>query len=83
MTHEIVWDEITVSAASKYLDDDPLGLATLLATVDRLADEPRCADSVPLASPNLGRLHCGRYRLMYEVDDPARVVTVIHVGRLG
>lgn len=36
MTHEIVWDEITVSAASKYLD-----------------------------------------------DDPARVVTVIHVGRLG
>ena len=83
MTYEVVWDETTVATAAKYLDDDPAGLAALLEVIDRLGQEPRPAEATPLGSANLRRLHCGRYRVLLEVDDATRVVTLIHVGRLG
>jgi mRNA interferase RelE/StbE len=34
-------------------------------------------------SPDLRRLHVGRYRVLYDVSDSAVTVVVIHTGRLG
>ncbi|MEU8431496.1 type II toxin-antitoxin system RelE/ParE family toxin [Streptomyces sp. NPDC029216] len=45
---------------------------------------PRCR---PYGSPDLRRMHAGRYRLLYRVtaDGDARgtAITVLHVGRVA
>jgi mRNA interferase RelE/StbE len=51
--------------------------------LDGLSTDPRPATAPALGSPDLRRLHAGRYRALYEVDDETRTVTVIHLGRLG
>lgn len=51
--------------------------------VDALAREVAPDTSVALSSSGLRRLHAGRYRVPYEMDDEAATVTIIHLGRLG
>ena len=51
--------------------------------IDDLAGEPSPEASVELGGRGLRRLHLGRYRVLYEVVDDQRIVTVIHLGRLG
>jgi mRNA interferase RelE/StbE len=34
-------------------------------------------------SPDLRRLHVGRYRVLYDVIDAIVTVVVIHAGRVG
>ena len=45
-----------------------------------LADDPRPSGSRKLTGRPGMRIRVGRYRVIYEVDDPAREVTVMHVG---
>jgi len=51
----------------------------------RLADDPTPPDSRQLAGQPAGsrRLRVGDYRVLYQVDDEARVVTVMKVGPRG
>lgn len=45
-----------------------------------LADEPRPAGCKKLTGREAWRIRVGRYRVIYEVEDTARVVTVVEVG---
>ncbi|WP_327280937.1 MULTISPECIES: type II toxin-antitoxin system RelE/ParE family toxin [unclassified Streptomyces] len=83
MTYEIVWDEPAIDAAARFLKDDTDGLRQLMDAVDLLADQPRPEGSTPYGSPDLRRLHVGRYRVKYEITEATVTVVVIHVGRLG
>ncbi len=83
MSHGISWSEHALDVAAGFLVEDARGLQQLLDVVDLLADAPRPADSVPYGSPELRRLRAGRYRVLYEIDEDDRTVTVIHVGRLA
>jgi mRNA interferase RelE/StbE len=82
-TYEVSWSERALNAAAGFLRDDAEGLADLMDRIDDLSGDPRPVDAPPLGSPDLRRLHTDRYRALYEVDDEARTVTVIHLGRLG
>lgn len=49
--------------------------------VDLLAENALPKGSTPYGSPTLRRIHVGRYRVMYEIQN-AQVI-VIHLGRVG
>jgi len=78
-----IWQEHAVSAAARFLMDDPQGPRQLFASVDLLADDPRPLGSTAYGSPALRRMHVGAYRAVYEIVEATPMVVVIHVGRLG
>lgn len=50
------------------------------AAIFALADNPRPVSCRKLAGRNGWRLRVGDYRVIYEIDDPNRAVTVLNVG---
>ncbi|MFJ9040478.1 type II toxin-antitoxin system RelE/ParE family toxin [Streptomyces sp. NPDC102406] len=48
-----------------------------------LADDPRPLGTTAYGSPELRRMHVGRYRLLYEIDDGTITVVVLAVGRIS
>ncbi|MEV7181024.1 type II toxin-antitoxin system RelE/ParE family toxin [Kitasatospora sp. NPDC093679] len=83
MTHLIVWDEHAINAAARFLKDDPDGLRQVMDAVDLLADNPRPAGTAEYGSPDLRRLHVGRYRVLYEITDATVTIVVLNVGRIA
>ncbi len=45
-----------------------------------LAQEPRPPGCLKLTGRDGWRIRIGNYRVIYEIDDGGRVVTVLHVG---
>ncbi|GAA4951956.1 hypothetical protein GCM10023205_11260 [Yinghuangia aomiensis] len=82
MTYALEWDEQALAAASRFLDDAG-GLRSVLDTLDLFADDPWSADATRVGSDSRLRIRIGRYRVMVEIDDAAKAVRVLHVGRLG
>ncbi|MEU3900530.1 type II toxin-antitoxin system RelE/ParE family toxin [Streptomyces sp. NPDC045251] len=81
MTYEIVFEPQALNAAARFLEDDPSGLSLVLDTIDKLADDPRPAGSVPYGSANIRRLRIGEYRALYAIDQDVIRVLVTHLGR--
>jgi mRNA interferase RelE/StbE len=81
VTYEVDWEPPAVDLASRYLIDDPQGLAAVLAAADSLADNPRPVNAYPFGATGMLRLRAGRYRVVYQIDEAARTVSVMHVGR--
>ncbi len=48
--------------------------------VRELAEEPRPSRSRKLVGRNGWRIRVGSYRVVYEIDDPNRVITIMHIG---
>jgi mRNA interferase RelE/StbE len=56
----------------------------VLDAVGKLADDPRPVGSMSLAgSPGWRRIRVGAYRIVYEINDDALVVLVLHVDGRG
>jgi hypothetical protein len=49
--YEIVFEPHALDAAARFLKEDPNGLALVLDTIGKLADDPRPAASAPYGSP--------------------------------
>ncbi|MEZ3179911.1 type II toxin-antitoxin system RelE/ParE family toxin [Streptomyces pimonensis] len=81
MTREIVFEPHALDSAARFLDEDASGLSLVLDTIDKLAENPRPAGSVPYGSPDLRRLHIGEYRILYIIDDQVIRILVTHLGR--
>lgn len=77
----VVIEEPVSLSLGKYLDD-PAGLREVLEAIDRLAENPRPATSVPWG-PAHGRLHVGRYRVTYEIGTDLIAVRRIDRVSLG
>jgi len=45
-----------------------------------LADDPRPSGSAKLGGRDGWRIRVGDYPVIYEIDDPGRTVTILHVG---
>jgi len=45
-----------------------------------LAQNPRPAGCVKLTGREGWRIRVGDYRVLYDIDDPQRRVTVVHIG---
>jgi mRNA interferase RelE/StbE len=83
VTYSIDWEPPAVAAASRYLADDPDGLIALVTSIDALAADPRPNESFAFGSPDLGRLHIGRYRVLFEITDGTHEILITHIGRSG
>ena len=82
MTYTVLWDEAALDAAARFLKDDADGLRQLMDAVDLLADQPRPAGTSEYGSPDIRRMHVGRYRVMYEITEATVTIVVINIGRL-
>jgi mRNA interferase RelE/StbE len=80
VTYAITWTPRAVDLATE-LPKDPDGLRAVCDAVDALADEPRPPNTFPFGTTDLSRLRVGRYRVVYEIHDPERGITVMHIGR--
>jgi mRNA interferase RelE/StbE len=45
-----------------------------------LAEDPRPSGCLKLTGRDGWRIRIGSYRVVYEIDDSSRVITVLHVG---
>jgi len=48
--------------------------------IHAFAEEPRPKGCAKLTAREGWRIRIGRYRIIYEIDDKAKGVTVLHVG---
>jgi mRNA interferase RelE/StbE len=48
--------------------------------IRELAEEPRPHGSKKLAGRTGWRIRVGTYRVVYEIDDPNHVITILHIG---
>ncbi len=52
----------------------------IAARIHHLATEPRPVGAEKLSGEDKYRIRQGNYRVLYEIDDPARTVTVVRIG---
>jgi mRNA interferase RelE/StbE len=52
----------------------------IVDSINALASDPRPANCKKLVARDGWRIRSGNYRVIYEIDDEARVVTVVHIG---
>lgn len=81
MTYEIIFEPRALNSAARFLKEDPSGLALVLDTIDKLAEDPRPAGSITYGSPDLRRLHINDYRVLYIIDNDVIRILVTHLGR--
>ena len=68
-------------AAQKELAALPLReYAKVEAAIRTFIDDPRPRGSRKLAGRDGWRIRVGKYRVVYDIDDAAHSVTVLHVG---
>lgn len=80
MTYEIIFEPHALDAATRFLREDPTGLAKVLDAVDDLAHDPRPVGTTAYG-PDIRRLRVGDYRVLYVIDDAVIRVLVTHLGR--
>ena len=52
----------------------------ILKRIDKLGDVPRTSGCLKLSMQERYRLRQGNYRILYEVEDENRMVTVVKIG---
>jgi len=82
MTCRVVWLAEAMAAYRRLRVADPDGAKLVAAAVRTLADEPAPPASASLGGTVFRRLRQGDYRILYEVDRDATMISVMHVGRL-
>lgn len=69
-------------AAQKELDALPEDdYAAVAEAISALQEEPRPPRVKKLADSGLWRIRVGRYRIVFAIDDEARLVTIVRVAR--
>ncbi|MEU2559320.1 type II toxin-antitoxin system RelE/ParE family toxin [Streptomyces longispororuber] len=81
MSYQVFWEEPALGVAARFMEDDPDGVRHVFAATDLLASDPRPAGTAEYGSPNLRRMHVGRYRVLYELTESTVTVMVLHLGR--
>jgi mRNA interferase RelE/StbE len=67
---------------SRLLKRMPAGEADALGkAIEDLQDQPRPPHVRRLSGPDAYRLRVGHYRIIYEIDDDSRAVTVVRIAR--
>ena len=67
--------------AQKELAGLPQGpYVRLRDAIRHLAEEPRPSGSKKLTGRTGWRVRVGSYRIIYEIDDADRLITVMHIG---
>ena len=60
----------------KKLKKNKIVLESIVKTIKKLSDDPRPQGAKPLKGDTKYRVRDGEFRILYEVDDDARTVTI-------
>ena len=77
MSYEVFFLRRDQKALSKIRERD---YERLRAAIEELGEEPRPRGSRKLSGREGWRIRVGEYRVLYEIDEGAREVTVLDVG---
>jgi mRNA interferase RelE/StbE len=80
--YRIEWRSAAKQKIVEFRKSDPEGVDQIFDAVNMLAHDPRPDGAHRYGSPDVLRIHIGRYRLLYEVSDVVVAISVIHVGRI-
>jgi mRNA interferase RelE/StbE len=80
--YRVEWRPSAKQKIIEFRKSDPEGADQIFDAVNALARNPRPVGARSYGSPDVLRIHIGRYRLMYEVAEAVVTITVIHVGRM-
>lgn len=83
MSWTVVWNPDAVNALRRVRRDDPHDAAAIVAAVNALHVHPTPAASNRLGESALHRLRLGECRVLYEIDEARRAITVHSVGRIA
>jgi mRNA interferase RelE/StbE len=72
--------EVKRSAAKEIGDLPKQDCSRVVARLQTLGDEPRPHGCEKLTGDDKYRVRQGNYRILYEIDDDSRVVTIVKVG---
>jgi mRNA interferase RelE/StbE len=82
VAYEVLWAQAALDQAVRLAKTDREGVAAVFDATDLPAREPRPEGAFRYGSGDALRLHVGLYRVFVEVDDPAGLVKVQHLGRV-
>lgn len=69
-------------SAAKELRSVPKGdLQRILKRIEGLTDNPRPAEAEKLTGHDLYRVRPGAYRIVYEIADDRRIVTIVRIAQ--
>jgi mRNA interferase RelE/StbE len=69
--------------AQKELSDLPQdSYVRVRDAIRNLSEQPRPTDSKKLVGRPGWRMRVGSYRVVHEIDDTARLITIVHIGHL-
>jgi mRNA interferase RelE/StbE len=71
------------SAAKELETLPPTDRRRIAAKIQHLSTEPRPVGAEKLSGEEKYRIRQGDYRVLYEIDDPAKTVTVVRIGHRG
>jgi mRNA interferase RelE/StbE len=77
----VIYELLILPRAQKELDG--LEVATrerVTVAIRKLANAPRPRGSRKLTGRDGWRTRTGDYRILYEINDESRIVTVLHIG---
>lgn len=80
MTLTIVFRETALSGLARLRNDDKELFASTRHAITQLADQPYPGGAIAWGSTGVYRLHSGRTRVLYEVDDDAATIYIINVA---
>ncbi len=72
--------EVKRSAAKEVAGLPKADCQRVVAKLQALADEPRPHGCEKLTGDEKCRVRQGNYRILYEIDDDARTITIVKVG---
>ncbi|KIF68279.1 plasmid stabilization protein [Streptomyces sp. AcH 505] len=82
MSYEVIWETVALEAATRFMKQDPEGLRQVFAAADLLGENPQPPGAYAYGSGDVRRIHCGRYRLIYEIHRQQIRIAVVHLGRV-
>lgn len=83
MNYTIEWDMVALNRAAQFMRDDVAGVDQVVSACDFLADDPRPEGSFAYGTPDVRRIHVGRYRILYEIDETKQLIKIARFGRVG
>ena len=82
MSYTIEWDMVALGRAAQFMKDDVTGVDQVVSACDFLAEDPRPAGSFAYGTPDVRRIHVGRYRVLYEIAAAKQQITIARLGRV-
>jgi mRNA interferase RelE/StbE len=79
----VVYLETAASGLRRLRETDKGAFRHVIRAVKALASDPYPDGAIPWGSSGLYRLHAGKLRVLYEVDEKAQAVRIIDVSMVS